>query len=258
MTDHGGYALLPPGALPDTSQVIDTCRQLFMQKRALVEAMTSSSPKSPRRPLRKSSFLRDLLNDSDIQANPQLVDFALSDQLFSIVTNYLGIIPILNRVDLVYSIPHQTSNGHISSQLFHQDPEGLTQAKVFLNVFDVDKANGPFMFIPADHSERIVKNIRQQREEAGLPDDSRYRDDEVSANGGQAALLQLTGPAGAAAITDTSRCLHAGSRIEPGHFRLLLFLQYCTSREKTQRIQRQRFRNDPVRWLALQRHSDTD
>ena len=61
-----------------------------------------------------------------------------------------------------------------------------------------------------------------------------------------------------AAVLDTSRCLHAGSRVRPGHFRLCLFIQYCTSREKAHTFDARRFRKDPVRWLALKRYAAAD
>src|SRR2546425_16978 len=184
-------------------------------------------------------------------AASQLVDFALSDPLLSIVTNYLGMVPRLTRVDLVYTIPRQTPDEHIASQLFHQDPEGVKQAKLFLYVFDVGEEHGPFMFIPASRSEQIVPAIRQQRRQAGARDEVRYRDEEVQAQGGLADVVRLTGAAGTAAMVDTSRCLHAGSRIRPGYFRLCLFIQYCTTRENAHMFDTARFRTDPVRWLAV-------
>ena len=170
---------------------------------------------------KKRSFLRDLLDNDDLRANPDLVDFALSDPLFSIVTNYLGTIPNLHSVDLVYSVARLMPDEHISSQLFHRDPEGLTQAKVVLNVFDVDEAHGPFTFIPANQSERIVAAIWQQRRKAGARIQVRYRDEDVRAHGGLDATVQLTGPAGTAAIVDMSRCIHAGSRLPGGMFSAL-------------------------------------
>jgi hypothetical protein len=50
---------------------------------------------------------------------------------------------------------------------------------------------------------------------------------------------------------DTSRCLHLGSRVSPGAFRLVLYLQYCTTREITNVFDVDRFRHDPVKHLAV-------
>ena len=258
MTREEGFASLPNGSLPGTQEIVEHCRRIFFVKKAALEAIAPTGRKAERERKTKRGFLRDLLDNDDLRANPALVDFALSDGLLSIATNYLGVVPTLNRVDLVYSVARDAPEEHISSQLFHQDPEGLEQVKVFLNIFDVEEPHGPFMFIPAADSERIVRAIRDQRRAAGAPDDTRYRDEEVAAHKGAAATRRLIGEAGTAAVVDTSRCLHAGSRVQPGHFRLCLFIQYCTSREKAHEFDARRFRNDPVRWLAVKRYASAD
>ena len=248
MTTANGYAILPSGTLPGTREIIDTCRRLFESKQVELGAIPTGGKG-------KRSFLKNVLDDEDLCVNPALVDFALSDPLFSIVTNYLGVIPSLNRVDLIYSVSRPSPEEHISSQLFHQDHEGLRQAKVFLNIFDVGEQHGPFTLIPASRSEPLLVAIRQQRREVGAPHEGHYRDDEVGAHGGLAAAVRLTGPAGTAAVVDTSRCLHAGSRVRTGHVRLCLYIQYCTTLEKANTFDATRFRNDPVRWLAIKRHA---
>ncbi len=249
MRPEDGYAILPPDRLPGTSQIVDQCRRLFERKQAELTPIPAKSKG-------KKSFLRNVLDDEDLRANPALVDFALSDGLLSIVTSYLGVVPILNRVDLVYSIARATPDAeHISSQLFHQDHEGLRQAKVFLNIFDVGEEHGPFTLIPASRTEQVLRAIRRQRREAGIEQHGHYRDDEVAAHGGLAEQVRSIGPAGTAAIVDTSRCLHAGSRVQQGHFRLCLYIQYCTTDEKANTFDGERFRRDPVRWLAIKRHA---
>jgi hypothetical protein len=251
-----GCALLPAGTLPGTDEILDKCRRLFERKKPTFDEVDMTSRKALREQRRKRSFLMNLLNDEDLRSSPELIDFALSDHVFSIVTNYLGTIPDLNRIDLVYSIPRLNPNEYVHSQLFHQDPEGLSQAKLFINVFDVAEAEGPLMFIPADDSERLVRAIRaRHRANGGDVDMRRILDDEIDEAGGRGVILRLSGPAGTGSIVDTTRCLHAGSRVQPGSFRLLLFVQYCTSVEKANRFDAERFRSDPVRSLALKRYA---
>jgi len=98
----------------------------------------------------------------------------------SVVTDYLHGVPYLNRVDLLYSVPRPTDD-RIASQLFHVDPEGVTQVKFFVNVFDTDDDDGPFTFIPADESRRIIRAIRSLRTRQGKPHVGRYTDDEIDA-----------------------------------------------------------------------------
>ena len=58
------------------------------------------------------------------------------------------------------------------------------------------------------------------------------------------------GPAGSGVLVDTSRCLHCGSRVKPGTYRLCLYIQYCSSREHGNLFDYSRHAADPVRYLA--------
>jgi hypothetical protein len=170
----------------------------------------------------------------------------------SLVTNYLGTIPHLNRVDLLYSVSHGGEEA-ISSQIYHLDPEGRRQAKLFLNLRDIGPDEGPFTFIPAEASEQIIKAIKQTRsadsEDATLVM-GRYLDDELARVGGLDTSISVMGKEGSAVLVDTSRCLHCGSRVKPGTYRLCLYIQYCSSREHGNLFDYNRHSADPVRYLA--------
>jgi hypothetical protein len=157
-------------------------------------------------------------------------------------------------VDLLYSVPRPTRD-RIASQLFHVDPEGVTQVKFFVNVFDTDDEDGPFTFIPADKSRRIIGAIRSLRRKRGEPNVGRYTDDEIAAVGGSGSIIRVTGPRGSGVAVDTSRCLHLGSRVRPGSFRLCMYLQYCASLERGNVFDVERFRHDPIRLLVVKHSS---
>lgn len=252
-----GFLLLPPNHFGDMADVIATCRRLFESKVARRDAAADARGDAQNGHLRvreaKGEYLRNLLSNDDLQNHPALVDFALSDAAMGMATSYLGTIPHLNRVDLLYSVP-RPGDEKVSSQLFHVDPEGLTQVKFFINVFDVDEAEGPFTFIPADETARVIREVGALRRKLGKQHAGRYLDDEIAAVGASDAIVRVKGPQGSGVAVDTSRCLHLGSRVAPGTFRLCLYVQYCTTRERGNAFDVERFRNDPVRHLAI-RHS---
>lgn len=253
-----GYSLLSSDALPDFAPVLTTCRQLFDRKNAELDARLAGfdtwTPKQQQKFLSgKKSFLRYLLDDEDLRRHPELADFALSDVMLGAATRYLGIVPHLTRVDLMYSLP-RGSGENIESQLFHLDHEGVTQVKYFIHLFDVGEREGPFTFIPADATARIVREVRKLRRRRNSGHDvelRRYSDEEIAAVGGTDDIVTVTGPVGAGVAVDTSRCLHLGSRVDPGSFRLCFYLQYCTTHEITNVYDVDRFKHDPVRYLAV-------
>ena len=258
MDSTTGYARIEPGHFADFDRFTATCERLFEIKRAKVaqEAAGISSKKREKYQNTKRKFLRNLLSNDDLRRNPELVDFALDDATFGLATRYLGTLPYLNRVDLLYSVPRQADD-NVASQLFHLDPEGLTQVKFFINVFDIGDAEGPFTFIPADATRKILREIRVLRRRQGKPHVGRYSDEEIAAVGGRDAVIEIKGPRGAGVAIDTSRCLHLGSRVSPGAFRLCLYLQYCTTHEATNAFDIKRFKGDPIRYLAVKHSART-
>jgi len=68
-------------------------------------------------------------------------------------------------------------------------------------------------------------------------------------NGFERAISVMGGP-GSGVLVDTSRCLHFGSRVKPGTYRLCLYIQYCSSREHGNLFDVARYSTDPVRLLA--------
>jgi hypothetical protein len=240
------------------SGVLATCRRLFQVKQAeIAEQMagfdTWTADRQAKFLSRKQSFYRHLLKDEDLRRNPDLVEFALSDRMLGPVTQYLGMVPYLTRVDLVYSVSRGTDE-KIESQLFHLDHEGLRQVKYFIYVYDVNEPEGPFTFLPADTSFRVVNDVRAWRKQhrGGRDVESRrYLDDEIAAVNAAQDIVTVKGPTGSGVAVDTSRCLHLGSRVSPGAFRLVLYLQYCSTRELTNIYDVDRFRMDPVKYLAV-------
>jgi hypothetical protein len=248
MDRRDGYAILKPGDLPGSNEVVALSLRLFEEKKRKLEAAIGPDTELH---AKKWAFLRSVLTNQDLAQNPALVEFALSDGLLSLVTNYLGTIPHLNRVDLLYSVSHGGEDA-ISSQIYHLDPEGRRQAKLFFNLRDIGPDEGPFTFIPASDSEQIIKAIkhrRAQNEDDGLAM-GRYLDEELAKVGGLDKAISVMGATGSGVMVDTSRCLHCGSRVKPGTYRLCLYIQYCSSREHGNLFDVARHSTDPIRYLA--------
>lgn len=245
--DRGeGFALVDPSQLPGVDTVVPLALSLFEEKKRQLEASTGPASELH---AKKWAFMRSVLTNTDLYQHPQIVDFALSDGLLSLVTNYLGTIPHLNRVDLLYSVAHGGEEA-ISSQIYHLDPEGRRQAKLFLNLRDVGPDEGPFTFIPAEETARIVAAVKRRRDPEADLQMARYLDSELEAVNGFARSISVMGPPGSGVLVDTSRCLHFGSRVKPGTYRLCLYIQYCSSREHGNLFDVARYERDQVRRLA--------
>lgn len=206
-----GYLLPDPARLPDAGKAVAQCRALFARHEADARAGRHTTTKP---------FLVTLAQDADFAETPEVLRFLLSAQVVDLMRGYLPRVPRLTSIRLWWSPPTDTVR---NSQRFHLDHEDRRQIKLFLNVWDTDEENGPFTFLPAGTTARLLRltGLRKRRIDDGPVEAAldRLRRD------GAAPLLRLTGPAGSVALVDTSRCLHYGSR-GVRRDRLVLTAQY--------------------------------
>ena len=200
--DKKGYLVLPPNALSAklSEQVEEVCNEII---------------NSVRKPTKRSKdFLLQLLTDKDIEENPCLLNFALSDEILSIVSKYLICQPILTNMKLIKSV--RTEGVRASSQLFHCDHADTKLVKVFLNIKDVTSKNGPLTVVSADISEKYRN--KHEYEWGGYGHIPSVNAVELEQN-----KEELTGPSGQVALVDTSNVFHCGSNVDQGERYIFLF-----------------------------------
>lgn len=210
ITDPQGYRIYGPGELPGAAQAVQALRGMFADEKT----------NGPLAELAKSKpFLISVAPDQrTILANEAVRDFVLSDEVVDTVTRYLGEVPILTEILLLWTPPNETVQ---KSQMYHYDGEDLRQIKLFLNVFDVDDDCGPFTLLPADLSGEVSA-------QSGYKGGKGPRLDDEAVNKAAAGKeVQVKGDAGSGIFVDTSRCLHFGSRGNRKE-RLVLMVQFAS------------------------------
>ena len=146
-----------------------------------------------------------------------LVKLAMSPPILKVVSDYFGYLPILYRLNALYSrndIIYENS-----SQFFHLDPEDFRQVKIFLYLNDINEEAGPFCLLNAQASREVSQKLNYRK--------GRLKDEEVFAIAGRQNFFELTGKAGTLIFVDTSQCYHFGSR--PGSQpRKVIMIQYIS------------------------------
>lgn len=195
-------------------------------------------------------FLRNILRSEDLFDNPEIMRVATHEQLFGAVATYLGQVPWLVNLQVWWTPPNQTA---MRSQLYHYDHRDTRQAKIFINLNDVDETAGPLHFLSAASSEKVNRKIGYSQDE--------YTDEEIDGCVSKDEVIRTVGPAGAGFIVDTARCLHYGSRGNVKD-RLILMISYarvnCVSKGSgcevldpvRERLTEVFFKNDPARAFA--------
>lgn len=140
---------------------------------------------------------------------------ATHPEVLRVVSNYLGMLPILHRINLLYS-PND-EEVELSSQYFHLDPGDLHMMKIFVFVEDVDAETGPTTALPAARSLQVGRAIDYRN--------TRVPDEVIARLGGTENLVECVGPAGTMAFLDTCGCFHMGSR-RASKPRAVIMIQY--------------------------------
>ena len=202
-----GYFRFDKNQTSKLESVVADCMKLYHHKHTQYDA--DYFLKNPNK-----KFLLTLASDRELMKIASIHELITSDFVINTVYSYLQQPFVLCTIRLWWSVVNDTE---IRSQKFHLDDEDLTQIKLFVNINDVSEDHGPFRFIDADNSQKIIASYRHGKR--------RFSDHEISAVVEQVPVISLTGAAGEGGFVDTSRCLHFGSR-ENKHDRLVLMAQF--------------------------------
>ena len=146
--------------------------------------------------------------------------FALREDVLNAVTRYLGVVPFLSTISVLFS--DVVKGAPTSSQLHHCDGDDVTQVKIFIYCSDVDPRSGPLTLLPADDSQRVRRGVGYQYRQ-------RLTDEQVAGVVGSGREVPILGPSGTSVFVDTSRCFHYGSRVAAdAPPRLVTMIQYQT------------------------------
>jgi hypothetical protein len=204
-----GFCTVEPGILPGADAAVSLCRELAQSARERPDALHSPRGYGP------DAYFRNILSGRDFLRHPAIVDFLTSEPLVRSIAGYLGSVPWLTNVSLLWTSPNDLT---IGPQRFHFDHVDTKQIKLFIAIEDISLESGPTMFFDLKASDAIKAKL-------GRGARKRMKDEKVFAVVPRERLQCMTGPAGFAYILDTCRCVHYGARAAKRE-RLVLVANY--------------------------------
>jgi hypothetical protein len=142
----------------------------------------------------------------DIENYPELLNFATSSELITIVAHYLKCIPVLREISFYISEP--TEFDPTGSQLFHIDNEDNRVVRLIVPIEDITEEQGPFTFFPEKITDTAIKQLKY----GTLKSTYRITDEQMYKYISKEDLITATCKRGDLVFADTSRCFHYGSR----------------------------------------------
>jgi hypothetical protein len=227
-----GWGKIAPGTISGVDAVVTTLRKMR-------DDYKRSHPNET-----DEFYIRTIFKPEDLNTHKEVLDFVLSDEVIQIAGEYLGSVPVLMSVQGWWTPRNETKAG---SQLFHIDNIDHRQAKFFFNMENLESRDGPFSFLPADLSARVLANLPNWRR--------RIEDEEVFQFCKPTDVIETNGPTGAGFVCDGCRCLHFGGRARDGERLVLMvnFGRYLSPMEAAVNVQPNPdwYKNDPLRRMVL-------
>ena len=195
--ENDGFALYPSNAFKTSQDAVIEAEKIFNNQKDLLSSDSGGK-----------SYLRELPLTSYLKEGSPIMNFALDQQILAMVSKYLGTLPILREVRMMYSpnerkIEEEVEEG---SQLFHVDKEYPRMMKVFLFITPSTDEDGPLTSLSAKKSEVIWKKMGK------LKTVHRVSDEQVFNTFSKNDTKSIIGEKGSVGFLDVARCLHFGSR----------------------------------------------
>lgn len=165
--------------------------------------------------------LQFIYKTEDILQCAEIQKMICNKEILSIAQKYLGCLPIFDFLSMYWSFYSKKADKE-AAQYWHFDMDRPKWLKIFFYLTDVNKNNGPHMFISGTHL-RGKKNLSEIRKRGYV----RLSDEEIYKRFNKKEIQQFCLPKGSILFEDTSG-LHKGLKINSGK-RLLFMIQFSSS-----------------------------
>lgn len=204
----------------------------------------------------KKVFFNELFYDLSLELRKEIIDFSSSAFLLSTATSYLGVFPIIHKIQVTHNFPVEGSNQR-GSMLWHKDDFGFKCLDVFIAVNDINDQNGPLSVIKSYKQLGSLAKIKNEiqnpiRGERGKVYENDFRkifksNDEV-----------FKGNIGTALFVDSFSCYHKGGFCISKD-RLILRITYRTIENSSGLFYKENFeenqKNNIFKKFCLTHHS---
>jgi hypothetical protein len=172
----------------------------------------------------KKPYFQEFCNLTDYSTDSAPFKFATNPSLIKAVANYLGEAPVLWNISAFYSPPSSIEDienkNFKGSQLWHRDAEDTRNLKIWILCSDISENSGPTVCLSSEVSNKICNEISYKQ--------GTKIENEIILNNYKNEMFSLVGAKGKVYVTDTSECLHMGSRVIEPTGRLVLMVHFIS------------------------------
>ena len=176
----------------------------------------------------ENKYTTPIFNDLNIDIKKKIIDFASSELMISTAAKYLGVYPILSRVEVEYNIPKNYENKR-GAMMFHKDEFGYKSMDIFMAITNIDENTGPLKGIKTkfDHLGPFARIIKEEK--TVIPGNrGKVKDENILENKNLLnEMITIEGKSGTAILIDSFKCYHAGGHCKTKP-RIIMRILYST------------------------------
>ena len=190
----------------ETNLLIENSKKKILSAEYKKKLSDEISPYSSDAEIPYRTGLYDDLSDN---LKSEIVKFASSEMMISTAAKYMGIFPILTRVQVFHNIPRQNANRR-GAMYWHRDTFGFKNLDFLMLLTDVDDENGPFYWLEKKIKASVFLSFQNLVSTTKKGERGKVSLEEFSKHFKDNETLKLSGKSGSAIFIDSFSTYHRG------------------------------------------------
>ena len=190
----------------ETNLLIENCKKKILSAEYKKKLSDEIDPYGTDAEIPYRGVLYDDLSDN---LKSEIVKFASSEMMISTAAKYMGIFPILTRVQVSHNIPRQNANIR-GAMYWHRDTFGFKNLEFFMAVTDVDDESGPFYCLERKIKASVFLTFQNLVSTTKKGERGKVSLEEFSKHFKDNETLKLSGKSGSAIFVDSFSTYHRG------------------------------------------------
>ena len=172
----------------------------------------------------KKAYVIDMFPFIEQSLQKKIINFALNSMNVSIVSNYLGVMPTISKINLNLNIPVQNTNER-GPMLWHKDDFGFKSLDLFAPIGELGEDNGPFHYLKKKNDLGVFYKISNIKKNSSQGERNKINLDVFEKLNEETNVFK--GESGDGIFIDSFRCYHRGGYCKKNK-RIMLRIAYQT------------------------------
>lgn len=175
---------------------------------------------------RNKNYYVNILHKLSKQLQNEIINFSKSEKNLLIASNYLKVLPVLGKINLLINFPRDIEDKRASMH-WHKDDFGFKSLDFFIPIVDLDLENGPLSFIDDDNKLAFYEKVPENIKNAQPRDRNKIKNNDFLNYFPKEKIKTFTGKVGDGLLIDSFRVYHRGGSCNK-NIRIMLRISYQT------------------------------